>query len=138
MKIEGPIGVPGSPVRLRRPGATRAQDTFATHLDGEAAAAGAGPTAPLAPMQALVALQEVPEPLRGRRADVQYGHDVLDALEALRLALVLGRVPGARLAALSTMVREKRARCDDPRLADLLAEIELRAEVELAKLGRLA
>jgi hypothetical protein len=33
-------------------------------------------------------------------------------------------------------VRLRKSRCDDPVLASLLSEIELRAEVELAKLGR--
>ena len=136
MKIEGPYGIAGSPSRTRRAGAPRAQDAFATHLDAESPVSGAGPATPLAPVQALVALQEVPDPMAGRRADTRYGHDLLDELEGLKLALVLGRVPAARIAAIATMVRDRRARCADPELEGLLAEIELRAEVELAKLGR--
>jgi hypothetical protein len=136
MKIEGPFGVPGSPARARRAGTPQAKDSFSDHLEADAAAHGAGPAAPLAPVQTLVALQEVPDPIEGRRAEVRRGHDLLDELDALKLALVFGRLPGSRLAAIAKLVRERRAACADPVLAGLLAEIELRAEVELAKLER--
>ena len=46
-----------------------------------------------------------------------------------------GAVPAGRLQALTDMLRVKRESVDDPRLSDLIDEIELRAKVELAKLG---
>ena len=66
-----------------------------------------------------------------RRAD-----DILDMLEELRHGLLMGTVPEATLMRLAEMVRSRKEACSDPRLAALLDEIELRAEVELAKLGR--
>ena len=137
MKIEGPFGVQGSPARVRRVGAGRAQDSFADHLSAETTGLGAGPAVTLGAIPALVAIQEVPDATDGRRAaNVRYGHDLLDELETLKLALVTGRVEGKRLATIADMVRLRKSRCDDPVLASLLSEIELRAEVELAKLGR--
>jgi hypothetical protein len=55
-------------------------------------------------------------------------------LEELRIGLLLGHIPRDRLADLSRMVRDRREDAEDPQLAALLDEIELRAEVELAKL----
>ncbi|MDX2223530.1 MAG: flagellar assembly protein FliX [Rhodospirillaceae bacterium] len=71
---------------------------------------------------------------RQRRA--KRGAEILDRLEEIRRGLLLGIVPKDRLADLARLVREKRERGADPVVARLLDEIELRAEVELAKLSR--
>ena len=60
----------------------------------------------------------------------------LDRLEDIRRGLLLGMVPKDKLAELARTVREKRERGADPVVSRLLDEIELRAEIELAKLGR--
>jgi len=48
----------------------------------------------------------------------------------------MGMVPTDRLQDLATAAREQREELDDPRLSEILDDIELRARVELAKLGR--
>ena len=65
-----------------------------------------------------------------RRADV-----LLDQLSDLQADLLAGAVPAGRLQGLTKMLRAEREGVDDPRLRDLIDEIELRAEVELAKVG---
>ncbi len=70
-----------------------------------------------------------------RRRRAQRGIDILDRLEEVRRGLLLGTIPKDRLADLARMVREKRERGADPVISRLLDEIELRASVELAKLG---
>ena len=50
--------------------------------------------------------------------------------------LLMGTLPKEKLTELADMVRTRRESCQDPRLAALLDEIELRAEVEIAKLSR--
>lgn len=70
-----------------------------------------------------------------RRRRAQRGIDILDKLEEVRRGLLLGTIPKDRLADLARMVREKRERGADPMISRLLDEIELRASVELAKLG---
>ena len=64
--------------------------------------------------------------------------DLLDRLESLRLDIITGQVPARRLAGLLTSLRAQRAQFTDPRLIEILDEIDLRAAVELAKLGRYA
>lgn len=73
-----------------------------------------------------------------RQRLIQRGEDILDKLEEIRHGLLLGVVPREKLEALAHSVRARRENCPDPRLAALLDEIELRAEVELAKLSRVA
>jgi hypothetical protein len=48
----------------------------------------------------------------------------------------MGTIPMAKLEALAQLVRAKREQIDDPKLIEILDEIELRAAVELAKLSR--
>ncbi|BAU91951.1 flagellar assembly protein fliX [Methylorubrum populi] len=69
-----------------------------------------------------------------RRRSVQRGHDLLDGLDRLKAALIGGRVATRDLQAIAGRLAERMAESGDPRLDGLVAEIELRAAVELAKL----
>jgi len=71
---------------------------------------------------------------RQRRA--QRGVELLERLEEIRRGFLLGAIPKDKLGDLARMVREKRERGADPVISRLLDEIELRAEVEIAKLSR--
>lgn len=129
----GPAGV-----GPRRGIAGRAGDTgFAERIGGRAAggAAAAG-LAPLTSLGAVLALQEVDDPLAGRRRARERGDRLLDTLEEVRLALLDGRLPAAKLQALRQLATAQRGRADDPKLEAVLDEIELRTAVELAKLER--
>ena len=66
---------------------------------------------------------------------IRRGEDILDRLEDLRHGLLTGTISADKLQTLAHVVRTGRGNCGDPRLAALLDEIELRAEVELAKLS---
>jgi hypothetical protein len=65
---------------------------------------------------------------------VQRGHDLLDGLDRLKAALIGGRVATRDLQVIAGRLAERMAESGDPRLDGLVAEIELRAAVELAKL----
>ncbi len=106
-------------------------------VDGEAPPVSAvGGGASLAPIDALLALQEVSDDPGGRNRGRRHGEEMLDHLDGLHLGLLSGRMSIGALERLSIMVTAKRGQVDDPRLAQILDEIEIRAAVELAKLGR--
>lgn len=67
---------------------------------------------------------------------MRHGEDMLERLEEIRLGLLLGVIPKERLMDLARLVRTRREQAPDRQLDALLDEIELRAEVELAKLAR--
>ena len=71
-----------------------------------------------------------------RRVAARRGAALLDRLESLRIDILTGQLPPQRLLALASAVREQRTWTDEAALDGVLAEIELRAEVELAKLTR--
>jgi hypothetical protein len=87
-------------------------------------------------VSALLALQGVEDPLSRRKRAMGRASRILDMLDDLKVAMLEGAASPATLDNLAKAVREERDATDDPRLEDVLNEIETRAAVELAKLGR--
>ena len=88
-----------------------------------------------------MAAQNTAEPVvdqRRRQRLMAYGDDLLERLDDLRIGILLGRFSKEKLTELAQRLRQKREQSDDPNLNDLLSEIELRAEVEIAKYTRKA
>jgi hypothetical protein len=98
-----------------------------------ASPSGAGPVHAL---NALLSVQEVDSATEGRRRARRSAESLLDRLEDLRLAIMLGEVSVAQLERLSQQLAERREAGGDPKLAQIINEIEIRAAVELAKRGR--
>jgi hypothetical protein len=95
------------------------------------------PAQAAAPTDLLLVAQEAqdaPDAAVARRRSVERGHDILDQLDELRLALIAGAVPRRRLERMVELVAHRRTAVADPRLAAVLDEIDLRARIELAKL----
>lgn len=114
---------------------------FAEHLKGAAAnsaLAASADAGSVNSVDSILAVQEVDDQTqqRGRRLGIQYGGDVLDQLEELRRDLLLGAIDKNKLGSLAQQMRAHRRQIDDPRLNEIIDEIELRAEVEIAKLTR--
>ena len=86
-------------------------------------------------IDALLALQGVDEPGERRRKAVKRGRSALDALDALKLGLLSGTLDTAALARFKSVATGLAESTGDPGLDTVLAEIELRVEVELAKVG---
>ncbi len=109
---------------------------FADALKGGAERATHTAGAPgLGAVDTLLALQQAPDALTGRARARKRGEQLLDELEQIRLGLLMGRIPLAGLKRLSALLGQTRPPVEDARLEQVLAEIEVRAAVELAKLG---
>lgn len=87
-------------------------------------------------MDALLALQEVPDTVAERSKAQKNAQRVLDRLEQLRFEILDGRIAPETLDRLAGEVEAARDRTDDPNLNELLDQIALRAQVEMAKLDR--
>lgn len=135
MKIDptGPARGAGSVRRADKAGATRPGE-FARHLDSPGASAGVNGGNPVGTVNALLSLQEVDDSMSGRARARQRAADILDELDILRDGLLAGDLPREAIVRLAHLVRSRRPDVSDQRLKDVLDEIELRAEVELAKL----
>ncbi len=85
-------------------------------------------------IDALIALQGVEDPLMRRKRAVQRGRVALDALEELKIGLLGGILPPAILAKLRSAAAQLQLDSGEGELNAVLAEIELRVEVEIAKM----
>lgn len=143
MKVSGPGSSSAAGSGARRVGKTTGtpgafKQTLAETLDGPGSTAAAEAPAQLSGIDALLLVQAVDDSTEreARKRLLRRGEDILDKLEEIRHGLLLGTLPKEKLTELVDMVRSRREACQDPRLAALLDEIELRAEVEIAKLSR--
>lgn len=88
----------------------------------------------LGALDSILALQAVEDPqLLGRRA-VKHGQNLLDVMDELKADLLVGRVSEGRVHRLMSLISRARE-LSNPDLEEVIADIELRAQVELAKLG---
>ncbi|MBX6426903.1 MAG: flagellar assembly regulator FliX [Variibacter sp.] len=104
------------------------------------AGAAPGPAATAAPratasIGALIALQAFDDPSERRRRAVKRGRTTLDALEELKLGLLAGTLHAGHVARLEAAAAAMGESSGDSRLDAILAEVRLRAAVELAKLS---
>lgn len=135
MKIPGTGPVQSTTVRRRGQG-SQSSGGFAGELAVGNGLKEAAPASGVASTGALLSVQEVGDPVEGRRRAVKRGEDILDRLDELRHGLLTGAYSPAKLDNLLVMIRQQQSHVSDPNLREILADIELRAAVELAKLGK--
>jgi len=138
MKIAGTNSIRNSTVVKRQKSSDSAATSFASELKSNAPAGGAAPASQAGVIEGILALQEIDEDGRGRNAHIERGEEMLDRLDEIRAGLLTGKINPRSLEQLLEQVRNKSQNVADPRLKEILAEIELRAAVELAKLGQAA
>jgi len=134
MRIEGPnrIGTAPSSTAARR----ASGGGFSL---GEASSAQAQSPAvalrTLGGIDALIALQGVEDPVERRRRAVKHGRRALDALDELKIGLLAGTLDQATMLRLRSVAADLHDASGDDGLDQVLAEIDLRVAVELAKAG---
>ncbi|MBR1124300.1 flagellar assembly protein FliX [Bradyrhizobium lablabi] len=136
MRIYGPngttLGTPSSSAR-------KTSSSGFTLPDMTAAPEARSTAAPKASanIDALLALQGVEEdPVERRKRSVARGRGALDVLDDLKIGLLAGNLDASTVHRLRDAAANLKSSSGDPGLDAVLAEIELRVEVELAKAGR--
>lgn len=86
-------------------------------------------------IDALIALQGVDDATERRRHAVKRGRVALDALDELKVGLLGGDLTPATLQKLKAVAAHLKVGSGDTALDGVLAEIELRVEVEIAKMA---
>jgi hypothetical protein len=109
-------------------GFTVGADTTARPLDAAAGLRTVGG------IEALLALQGIEDPIERRRHAVKRGRLALDALDELKIGLLGGAFSSATLTKLQAAAAWLKQDSGDTNLDTVLAEIELRVEVEIAKI----
>lgn len=79
-------------------------------------------------------IQEISDALGSRRKTMERGETLLNKLDLLKVQLLNGYVSKSSLQQLKNLIDEQHAQSIDTELESVLKEIELRVQVELAKL----
>jgi hypothetical protein len=96
----------------------------------------AGP-GPIAALDSILMLQGLDDSTQGKSKGLAHGEQLLDLLDSVRDGLLAGGIPRTTLNKLAAAVTRRHEVFADPKLQDVLDQIELRAHVELAKLEAL-
>jgi hypothetical protein len=107
-----------------------------TLSEGESPRAAGAPAAlrTIAGIDALIALQGLEDATERRKRGVKRGRLALDALDELKIGLLGGMLSEATLNRLKSAASGLRDGSGDDGLDGVLGEIELRVEVEIAKM----
>jgi len=139
MKVEGPHTSRLGNVRRRSATDPAGGSSFADALEGEteapASTGGLAGTNATAATSAILALQaaEGEEGDAAKERSKARAEELLKKLDMLRMDILTGGIPRGHLVGLAQAVKTVRDKVFDPRLNEILDEIDLRAQVELAK-----
>jgi hypothetical protein len=134
MRVYGPNG---TALAARSAGPRRAASGSFSIGEPEtpATASGAGGLRAVSTLDALMALQGVGDATERRKRAVTRGRRALDELDKLKLSLLDGSIDNSMLARLKVAADGLTEESGDPGLDRIMAEIDLRVAVELAKAG---
>ncbi|HWK96106.1 MAG TPA: flagellar assembly protein FliX [Pseudolabrys sp.] len=90
----------------------------------------------VAGLDSLLALQGVEDPTEKKKRAVARGRTALDVLDELKLGMIGGTLDTATIARLKVAAQGLTDGTGDPGLDGVMAEIDLRVAVELAKVAR--
>jgi Class II flagellar assembly regulator len=130
-----PISSVNGPSGTQRSGGTSSRFSL-SGSDGPGRASSAQSVAPAGALDGMIALQAAGDSLERRKKAMRRGRGLLDTLDQLKISILSGRIQPQQLENLKNQLRSQSDGVDEPALADVLAHIELRAAVELAKLGQ--
>lgn len=136
MEIKGPGRIESGAIR-RKPNAAPGSSSFTVSDAPEPHAQIVSGPGPIAALDSILALQDMGDAGDGRSRGLSHGEQLLDILDSVRDGLLAGGIPRATLNKLAVAVTRRHDVFADPKLQDVLDQIELRAHVELAKLEQL-
>lgn len=140
MKITGPssTGKTTGVKKSSKAGSAGGVSSFGSLLEtGESEAAShTSATGVIAGIDVLLAAQGTDDSAQrsARRKMRARGEDILKQLDKIRLGMLTGTLSVANLLDIADVVASHRERINDPQLSSLLDEIDLRAQIEIAKM----
>lgn len=140
MKISGPSSTQPSKKTEKKKGVSSSDSdqSFGSMVSAGSAEESdtASATQSIAAVDALLAVQEVEDPTaRAAKKKMRArGEQILEELDNIRVSLLTGEVTVGDVIDVADMVASHREKIMDPQLTAILDEIDLRAQVEIAKI----
>ncbi len=138
MKIDRSKGA-GSTSGTKKSSSSSSSDhaDFSQFVNGGASeSASSSATQSIAQLDSLLSIQEVEDPTKKaakKRAHMR-ADTILDKLDGLRVKMLTGNLTVGNMIDVADVVASHRDKIDDPQLTAIMDEIDLRAQVELAKM----
>lgn len=139
MKIEGPNRTNKTSGTGKSGKAGEVDGSFEDFVAmGATKTSAATPTKSIAMVDALLAVQGAEDPTAraARRRMTARADNLLDGLEKIRTNLLAGTLTLGHCIDIADVVASHREKITDPALSSLLDEIDLRAQVEIAKMRK--
>jgi hypothetical protein len=141
MKIEGPNSSKPTSSTRKAGGAANPSDAaeFRGMMSGGAEETSATHTTnQIAKLDLLLAVQGADDPAQraARKRMTARAGDLLKGLETIRNGLLLGSLTVGHMVDIADVIASHREKIHDPELTGLMDEIDLRAQVEIAKMRR--
>jgi len=134
MKVSGPSSTSAVSAGKRKSASRASGEGFKLDTPGKTAGSmTASSVSSVQSVDAILALQGVEDFTHARKQATDRAFDMLDMLDELKVALLEGGLPRAKLVALMDLLQTRRDATNDARLEAALDEVETRAAVELAK-----
>ena len=139
MKIDGPgkTGKTGQTDKKKSSGTSAADGSFKDFLaDKTEQKQAASSAASITAADSLLSVQASDDPAErsARQRMAARADHILDKLEAVRVNMLTGNLTVGDMIDIADMVARHREKVSDPALTSILDEIDLRAQIELAKM----
>lgn len=139
MKVTGPGKTQGPSKTKKKDGVSQSDGSFDDFVTSAPSQAAPAPqTRSIAKVDALLAVQATEDPMAGaaRKRMRQRANSILDELDKLRMAMLSGNMTVGQMVDIADVVAAHRENVSDPALTAIMDEIDLRAQVELAKMRK--
>lgn len=139
MEIKGPSKTSETKKAGKSKQANKADGSFGDMVTGGVKeSAGTGATSAIAQVDALLAVQQAENPTEraARRRMRERGDKILRQMDHLRLAILTGNLSVGQIVDIADVVASHREKITDPKMSAVLDEIDLRAQIELAKIKK--
>ena len=139
MKIQGPSKSQGAGKSEKAKKVGKTDNTFGDMVASAAQeSAQTAATQSIAKVDALLSVQAAEDPTEraARRRMQERGDRVLRQLDHLRLGILTGNLTIGQVVDVADVVASHREQVSDPKLSAILDEIDLRAQIEIAKMRK--
>ncbi|MEP1443810.1 MAG: flagellar assembly protein FliX [Hyphomicrobiales bacterium] len=135
MRIEnsGPLGGARGTKKSAKTGSSSGQFSVSEEEESQATQ-NVSTTTNVTNLDALLSLQAVDDPLNSKKKSAERGFDLLDRLDEMRLGMLSGKLSPVQVTRMAQKVKNL-GRTGDEKLDSILSDIDMRARVELAKIG---
>lgn len=139
MKIEGPSKSQGAGKSSKTSKSGKADGTFGAMVaSATQETTSTGATQSIAKVDALLAVQGVESATEGkaRKRMRDRGDKILRQMDHMRLAILTGNLTIGQVIDIADVVASHREKISDPDMTAVLDEIDMRAQIEIAKLRK--